>query len=93
MEYISNARVVWTSKLVDRININNAEYNPKEVFIYLDLSKTDKQLNIVSKNFTSSVDLIFYYQCLELLYQTLINSASYVLDINLLKLFYKKTWH
>lgn len=43
LAYVSNAIVVRASKLVNGININNAEYNPEEMFIDSDLSETNKQ--------------------------------------------------
>lgn len=51
LRYISNTRVVRASKLVDGIIIdNNAEYNSKEIFMDSNLSESDKQSIVASKN-------------------------------------------
>lgn len=61
LDYVSNAKVIRASKLVDGINIKiaNVEYKPKKVFIDSDLSKTDKQPNLVNKNPTFLTDFAF----------------------------------
>lgn len=59
LEYANNVKVVRVSKLVNKINIDNIKYNPKEVFINSNLSKTDEQSNIANKNFAPLVDLDF----------------------------------
>lgn len=55
MEHINNVRVVKASKLVDEIIIDdNIKYNPEGVFIDSDLSKSDEQPIIPSKNLIST---------------------------------------
>ena len=57
--HINNIRVVKVSKIVNGININNAKYNPKKVFIDSDLSKTGKQPNVIDKNLAHLADSAF----------------------------------
>ena len=51
---MSNERVVRASQLVDKINIDNAEYNLEEVIINSDLSETNKQPINSQQNLASS---------------------------------------